>query len=89
MAQRTPIDYIREFISPILIAIIGYYSMTTLNEIRSDVKTLLETSAKHTEQIRSLERKVFGMVSIDYNYLKIIFDKNKTLKYQDGVFDYM
>jgi hypothetical protein len=89
MAQRTPIDYIREFISPILIAIIGYYSMTTLNEIRSDVKTLLETSAKHTEQIRSLERKVFGMVSIDYNYLKIIFDKNKTLKYKDGVFDYM
>jgi hypothetical protein len=89
MAQRTPIDYIREFISPILIAIIGYYSMTTLNEIRSDVKTLLETSAKHTEQIRSLERKVFGMVSIEYNYLKIIFDKNKTLKYQDGVFYYM
>lgn len=88
MAQKSVQDYIREFLSPILITIVGYYTISTLNEIKSDIKTLLETKAVHTEQLRALERKVFALYSIQIRGLDFIFDKTKTLKYDGGVFYY-
>lgn len=88
MAQKTIPDYIREYISPILITIVGFYTAMTLNEIKLDIKSLLETKAAHSEQIRALERKVFGQIFIQIHGLDFIFDKTKVLKYEDGQFYY-
>lgn len=96
--QRTPLDYIREWLMPIVVAAFGWYMSSLISEIRGDVKTLLDTKAHQIEQIRSLERAIFGKTSepdedFSYNYThkefnQFLFDKAKTLQYENGKFIY-
>jgi len=98
MAVRTVQDYLREYITPALVAAFGWYMSSTISEVRSDVKQLLETRATHTEQLRTiehrlerLEKSAFGMSSIMislYKVAQIIYEKPKQLQYRDGNFFY-
>ena len=98
MAQKTIQDYIREYITPALVAAFGWYMSATITEVKTDVKALLETRATHTEQLRTiehrlerLEKSAFGMSSIMislYKVAHIIYEKPKQLQYRDGTFYY-
>lgn len=99
MAQRTTLDYIREWLMPIVVAAFGWYMSSLISEIRGDVKTLLDSRAHQIEQIRALERATFGKVSepdedFSYNYKHdcnnpFLFDKAKTLHYENKKFIYL
>lgn len=99
MAQKTIQDYIREYITPGLITIFGWYMSTTITEVKTDVKALLETRATHTEQLRTIEsrmdkveRKVFGfsLIAVSfYKVLNIVYEKPRQLEYRNGSFDYV
>lgn len=95
MAQRTTLDELRAYIMPLTIASFGWYMTSLINEIKSDVKLLLETKAIHGEQIEQyrrridkLEGKVFSMNVYLPNYMRFIFDKTKTLHFHNGEFYY-
>ena len=99
MEQRTVLDYIREWLMPIVVAAFGWYMSYMIAEMRADVKTLLDSKAHQIEQLRALERAVFGKVSepedqafndkIKRDFYSIIFDKNKVLKYENETFIYI
>jgi hypothetical protein len=98
MAQKTVQDYIREYITPALVAVFGWYLSATITEVRSDVKSLLESKATHTEQLRTIENRLerlekdrFGISSILISLYKVahfVYDKPKQLQYRDGEFYY-
>jgi len=54
------VNTIRTWIFPGLAALVGAMMWSTLNEIRSDLKTLMSQSAIDKTRIDNLERAVFG-----------------------------
>lgn len=97
MAQRTTLDEIRAYIMPLTVAAFGWYMTSLISEVRSDVKLLLETKAVHGEQIEQfrhridkLEGKVFSMnvTAVLPHFLQFVFDKTKTLHFNNGAFYY-
>jgi hypothetical protein len=98
VATKTVQDYLREYITPALVAAFGWYMSATITEVKTDVKQLLETRATHTEQLRTiehrlerLEKSAFGMSSIMislYKVAQIVYEKPKQLLYRDGNFYY-
>ena len=92
--QRTPLDYIREWLMPLVIAAFGWYMSSLISRVNAKIDILLEDKAAKTEQIRSLERAVFGKISKsqDNGYNKpmehtLIFDKARW-HYEKGKFIY-
>ena len=87
-----------KYIIGITIACFGWFISTTLTEIKTDIKILLEDKAAKTEQIRSLERATFGKVielkdnayngKQKHHFYNMIFDKTKTLHYKNKEFIY-
>jgi len=98
VATKTVQDYLREYITPALVAVFGWYMSATITEVKTDVKQLLETRATHTEQLRTiehrlerLEKSAFGMSSIMISLYKVaqfVYEKPKRLQYRDGNFFY-
>lgn len=99
LEQRTVLDYIREWFMPIIVAAFGWYMSAMIAEMRADVKTLLDTKAHQIEQIRALERAIFGKVSekkdqaynckLNRRFHNLLFDKTKTLQYLNKEFIYI
>lgn len=54
------IDAFRTWLFPALVAIVGTMMWSTLNEIKSDLKTLMSQSAIDKTRIDNLERAVFN-----------------------------
>ena len=78
---------------------IGIFISAVILEMRGDVKILLDSRAHQIEQIRALERATFGKVNkpdkdFSYNHkhkdpYQFIFDKAKTLQYENKKFVYL
>lgn len=87
-----------KYIIGIALTCFGWFISTTLTEIKSDIKILLEDKAAKTEQIRALERAAFGKITAEIDmsfssnqnphFYNMIFDKTKTLKYENEHFIY-
>ena len=78
---------------------IGIFISAVILEMRGDVKILLDSRAHQIEQIRALERATFGKVNKpdkDFSYndkhkepYQFLFDKSKTLQYENKKFVYL
>jgi hypothetical protein len=62
------VNTVRTWIFPGLAALVGAMMWSTLNEIRSDLKTLMSQSAIDKTRIDNLERAVFGGKSGNTNF---------------------
>jgi len=88
-----------KYILGITLACLGWFIASTVTRINTKLDLLLQDKATKTEQIRSLERAIFGKISepnedFTYNYKheepnKFLFDKAKTLYYENGKFIYL
>lgn len=91
--ERTFKDSFYTLIGPLLLAIVGWYASSTLQEIKQDVKLLLEDRATMKEQIIQLERRIKALENANTTRqpveLSTIFDKPKTLVLTEQGFQYV
>jgi hypothetical protein len=48
-------ERLKSWLAPILMVIVGWYTSTTINEIKADVKILLQHDISNTERTKYLE----------------------------------
>lgn len=60
-------DRIKAWLTPGLITCFGMISWGTINEIRSDVKALLESNAQVKVEIQNLKERIGGVEAIVYS----------------------
>ena len=91
----TNLKEVTKYLIGIIVAGFSWYMSQTIQEIRSDIKILLESKATNAEQIRSqehrldnLEHRIFGSnFSLNLGP-RIDYDKPKTLAYNGIRFYY-
>lgn len=69
-------ERIKAWITPSLITCFGIISWNLINEIRSDVKALLEANAGTQVKIQNLEKRIDGIETLIYSQ-QIIAIKGK------------
>lgn len=93
MESKSTLNSVYIFFGPILLAVVGWFMATTLQEIKQDVKTLLETNATLKEKVHQLELKV---ENIDKTTslrkpltFSLVYDKTKRLTLTSHGFQYV
>lgn len=91
MAQRTAMDEVRAWLTPILVLLIGYLLDSRLTDITEELRSLRENIGTHDHKLQRLENKVFGFsdqTAFIQRSQPFFYDKNKILHYDCGVFYY-
>jgi hypothetical protein len=90
MATRNTIDEVKAWLTPTLIAILGYLLNSGIQDLKADLKELKQLGGIHEKRIQKLEYKVFGISSAFAlpHFNPFVFDKTKTLHYNGVKFFY-
>lgn len=65
---NVPVDQkIKAWLTPGLITCFGVLSWNLINEVRSDVKSLLESNAQVQVRIQNLEKRLDGVENVIYS----------------------
>jgi hypothetical protein len=90
MAQKNAIEEVKAWLTPTLIAILGYLLNSGIQDLKADLKELKQLGGIHEKRIQKLEYKVFGISSAFtlQHSNQFVFDKTKTLHYNGIKFYY-
>jgi len=90
MAQKNAIEEVKAWLTPSLIAILGYMLNSGIQDLKSDLNELKQLGGIHEKKIQKIEYKVFGISSAFtlHHSNPFLFDKTKTLHYNGIKFFY-
>lgn len=90
MATRSAIDEVKVWLTPTLLAILGYMLNSGIQDLKADLKELKQQGGVHEKRIQKIEYKVFGISSVVLlpHYNQFVFDKTKQLHYNGVKFYY-
>jgi len=90
MATRNTIDEVKAWLTPTLIAILGYMLNSGIQDLKADLKELKQLGGIHEKRIQKIEYKVFGISAAFtlHHSNPFLFNKTKTLHYNGVKFYY-
>lgn len=81
--KREPMDYVREWVTPILLSIVGLLMWRDLSEMRADVKQLLIEQNTNRVEIQAIKTDLCNLKSFVYTQAYSTEEKPNKQKHYD------
>ena len=79
--KRKVLDFVREWVTPILLTIVGLFIWRDLSELRSDVKQLLIQQSRDRMQIEQIQYDVNTLKACVFKEMADYPQEEKKMKY--------